>query len=165
MQWADVSSPSNHVECVKAVLAHVMLGFVAELLCWELAWVNIVSWISKSSQVISQTLFLLDNIIVGYSIKVMDGQRKTNGRKVLVQSRIFILCRQFSANSCYTVLGIVPLGNLWSHSPWLTTVWIIKPIIKLPFVPKAVVVVEDKGDWEVTVLFCRLSWAFFIRFI
>lgn len=63
-------------------------AFVAGVLCWELARVNIVSWLSRSPHVIFQLFIPLDSVIVGYSITMMDWQRKTDKRSVLVQSRM-----------------------------------------------------------------------------
>lgn len=148
---ADVPSPGDHVECIKAILVHVMLVFVAGLMCWELAQVNTISWISKSPHVIFQLFSLLDNVIVGYSIKVMDWPEKPNGRRALVQSRMksgsgafisvqvilaeqLLLCTWASARGtdCLTVLG-------WRLSGWQSH-------HKTVFVSKTVILVGDKGD-------------------
>lgn len=40
-----------------------------------------------------------------------------------------------------------------------------KASIKLSVVPETIVLVGDKGDREVMMFFCRLSWAFYFRFI
>lgn len=47
-----------------------------------------VSWLSRSPHVIFQLFIPLDSVIVGYSVTVMDWQRKPDERRVLVHSRM-----------------------------------------------------------------------------
>lgn len=150
--WLQADVPSgDHIECVKAILVHVMLVFVAGLMCWELAQVNTISWISKSPHVIFQLFSVLDSVIVGYSIKVMDWPKKPNGRRALVQSRMksrfgafisvqVILAKQLLLRTWASARGtdcLIVLG--WRLSGWQSH-------HKTVFVSKTVILVGDKGD-------------------
>ena len=114
---------------------------------------NIVSWLSRSPHVVFLLFILLDSAIVGYSITVMDWQRKTDKRRVLVQSRMKSRIWSLDPSAGHFSRTVSPLPLVW---PLLGEVIVSQTLaddclenkagIKPSFVPKPVVSVGNNGD-------------------